>query len=203
MAEAYFIISETTRLARHDAGHSCKDPWEWRSICDNLWKRVSEKICSYQHSMRLFVQSFAIWITTNDCITRNSIQDAPDMIREGSREVLLLHPRSVTDNKPLSQILHPMRSLPVWCNSRMAICVDYLWQLIYDVLYKSTKEIVTADYYSRIERASASNEVNKLSCREERDMVKTRANALNQIAQLSTSLVKRVKIQSLVKLFRL
>ena len=55
----------------------------------------------------------------------------------------------ITDHKPLSQILHPEKSLPVLCISRMANYADFLSNFDYDVLFKSTKENINADFCSR------------------------------------------------------
>lgn len=53
----------------------------------------------------------------------------------------------ISDHKPLMQILHPRKSLPVLCISRMANYADYLAHFDYDVIFKPTK--ANADYCSR------------------------------------------------------
>lgn len=47
------------------------------------------------------------------------------------------------------QILHPEKSLPVLCISRMANYADYLAHFDYDVVFKPTKANANADYCSR------------------------------------------------------
>ncbi|XP_037808343.1 uncharacterized protein K02A2.6-like [Lucilia sericata] len=56
----------------------------------------------------------------------------------------------ITDHKPLTQILHPEKSLPNLCISRMANYADFLANFNYDVIFKSTKENSNADYCSRL-----------------------------------------------------
>ena len=55
----------------------------------------------------------------------------------------------ITDHKPLTQILHPEKSLPVLCISRMANYADYLAHFDYDVIFKTSKQNANADYCSR------------------------------------------------------
>lgn len=55
----------------------------------------------------------------------------------------------ITDHKPLTQILHPEKALPVLCISRMANYADYLANFNYSVEFKSTKANANADYCSR------------------------------------------------------
>lgn len=92
----------------------------------------------------------------------------------------------ITDNKPLSQILHPTKSLLVLCISKMANYADYLAHFNYDVVYKSTKDNVNADYCSRIQLPPTSNEIKQLSFHEGRGSVEDEFSlfALHQIAQL-------------------
>ncbi|XP_055916055.1 uncharacterized protein K02A2.6-like [Eupeodes corollae] len=66
----------------------------------------------------------------------------------------------ITDHKPLSQILHPEKSLPVLCISRMANYAEFLTNFNYDVKFKTTKENANADYFSR---ASLETDVNKIT----------------------------------------
>lgn len=54
-----------------------------------------------------------------------------------------------TDNKPLSQIMHPEKSLPILCISRMANYADYLAHFNYDIKFKPAKLNANADYCSR------------------------------------------------------
>ncbi|XP_011858764.1 PREDICTED: uncharacterized protein K02A2.6-like, partial [Vollenhovia emeryi] len=56
----------------------------------------------------------------------------------------------ITDHKPLTQILHPEKSLPTLCISRMANYADYLAHFDFDVTFKPTGENTNADYCSRI-----------------------------------------------------
>lgn len=56
----------------------------------------------------------------------------------------------VTDHKPLTQILHPTKSLPTLCISRMANYADYLSHFDYDIIFKPTKANANADYCSRM-----------------------------------------------------
>jgi len=56
----------------------------------------------------------------------------------------------ITDHKPLTQILHPEKSLPTFCISRMANYADYLSHFNFNVIFKSTKENTNADYCSRM-----------------------------------------------------
>ena len=55
----------------------------------------------------------------------------------------------ITDHKPLTQILHPEKSLPVLCISRMANYADYLAHFDYEVVFKTSKANANADYCSR------------------------------------------------------
>ncbi|XP_058828188.1 uncharacterized protein K02A2.6-like [Topomyia yanbarensis] len=92
----------------------------------------------------------------------------------------------ITDHKPLTQILHPTKSLPILCISRIANYADYLSHFNFDVVYKSTKENVNADYCSRIVRTPRNIDVNKLSVREGRESEGDgfEVFVLHQIAQL-------------------
>lgn len=56
----------------------------------------------------------------------------------------------ITDHKPLSQILHPDKSLPVLCISRMANYADYLSNFDFDIVFKPTKSNLNADFCSRM-----------------------------------------------------
>ncbi|XP_058448901.1 uncharacterized protein K02A2.6-like [Malaya genurostris] len=58
----------------------------------------------------------------------------------------------ITDHKPLTQILHPEKSLPTLCISRMANYADYLAHFDFDIVYKPTKQHTNADYCSRISK---------------------------------------------------
>ncbi|XP_055611491.1 uncharacterized protein K02A2.6-like [Uranotaenia lowii] len=96
----------------------------------------------------------------------------------------------VTDHKPLTQILHPSKSLPTLCISRMANYADYMAHFNYEVVYKSTKENVNADYCSRFIPNRSADCVNKVSAPaalcEGRDSSEDDFDAfvLHQIAQL-------------------
>ncbi|XP_058445441.1 uncharacterized protein K02A2.6-like [Malaya genurostris] len=92
----------------------------------------------------------------------------------------------VTDHKPLTQILHPAKSLPMLCISRMANYADYLAHFNFDIVYKSTKENINADYCSRIIPIPLTSDTNKLSVRERRESKVDEFDmfALHQIAQL-------------------
>lgn len=55
----------------------------------------------------------------------------------------------ITDHKPLAQILHPEKSLPVLCISRMANYADFLANFDFSVEFRDTKSNTNADYCSR------------------------------------------------------
>lgn len=76
----------------------------------------------------------------------------------------------ITDHKPLTQILHPEKSLPVLCISRMANYADYLSHFDFDIVYKPTKANVNADYCSRMPLPLVTNTIHKLSIQEEREI---------------------------------
>ncbi|XP_055542786.1 uncharacterized protein K02A2.6-like [Wyeomyia smithii] len=90
----------------------------------------------------------------------------------------------ITDHKPLTQILNPTKSLPTLCISRMANYADYLSNFNFEVVHKSTKENVNADYCSRIKRND--DGVNNLCLREGRSIGADEFEifVLHQIAQL-------------------
>uniref|UniRef100_A0A0E4C706 RNA-directed DNA polymerase n=1 Tax=Anopheles gambiae TaxID=7165 RepID=A0A0E4C706_ANOGA len=92
----------------------------------------------------------------------------------------------VTDHKPLTQILHPEKSLPTLCISRMANYADYLAHFNFDVVYRSTNENKNADYCSRIPSPSTQSSVNSLSLRRggNEDQDDFEDFVLNQIQQL-------------------
>ncbi|XP_049279424.1 uncharacterized protein K02A2.6-like [Anopheles funestus] len=69
----------------------------------------------------------------------------------------------VTDHKPLTQILHPEKSLPTLCISRMANYADYLAHFNFEVVYRSTNDNKNADYCSRIPSSEKRSDVNKLA----------------------------------------
>ncbi|XP_041674675.1 uncharacterized protein K02A2.6-like isoform X1 [Drosophila eugracilis] len=56
----------------------------------------------------------------------------------------------ITDNKPLAQILHPGKSLPTLCISRMANYADFMSNFDFDSITKKSKENSNADYLSRL-----------------------------------------------------
>lgn len=68
----------------------------------------------------------------------------------------------ITDHKPLTQILHPSKSLPVLCISRMANYADYLSHFDYGVIFKTTKENANADYCSRTSPPIMVSEIHKI-----------------------------------------
>lgn len=72
----------------------------------------------------------------------------------------------VTDHKPLSQILHPDKSLPTLCISRMANYADYLAHFDFNIVYKPTKQHTNADYCSRIPSKTTSSGINMLGMQE-------------------------------------
>ena len=55
----------------------------------------------------------------------------------------------ITDHKPLAQILHPHKSLPILRISRMANYADFLANFNFDVIFKPTKANANADFCSR------------------------------------------------------
>ena len=72
----------------------------------------------------------------------------------------------ITDHKPLTQILHPEKSLPVLCISRMANYADYLAHFTFDIQFKSTKANANADYCSRAPLPATSNCIHKIALQE-------------------------------------
>ncbi|XP_061396205.1 uncharacterized protein K02A2.6-like [Musca vetustissima] len=66
----------------------------------------------------------------------------------------------VTDHKPLSQILHPEKSLSSLCISRMANYADFLSNFNYKIICKPTKANANADYCSRIMQTTNILQVN-------------------------------------------
>nr|XP_049462311.1 uncharacterized protein K02A2.6-like [Anopheles coluzzii]XP_049462313.1 uncharacterized protein K02A2.6-like [Anopheles coluzzii]XP_049462317.1 uncharacterized protein K02A2.6-like [Anopheles coluzzii]XP_049462318.1 uncharacterized protein K02A2.6-like [Anopheles coluzzii]XP_049462319.1 uncharacterized protein K02A2.6-like [Anopheles coluzzii] len=67
----------------------------------------------------------------------------------------------ITDHKPLTQILHPEKSLPTLCISRMANYADYLAHFNFDIVYRPTNQNTNADYCSRIPNAPTENQSNR------------------------------------------
>ncbi|XP_025829377.1 uncharacterized protein K02A2.6-like [Agrilus planipennis] len=65
----------------------------------------------------------------------------------------------ITDHKPLTQILHPEKSLPVLCISRMANYADYLAHFDFEVVFKDSKANANADYCSRAPLPTTVNQV--------------------------------------------
>jgi len=76
----------------------------------------------------------------------------------------------ITDHKPLTQILHPGKSLPVLCISRMANYADYLAHFDYDIIFKTTEANANADYCSRLPLPTISDTVYKISVGEKKDI---------------------------------
>lgn len=56
----------------------------------------------------------------------------------------------ITDHKPLTQILHPEKSLPVLCISRMANYADFMSNFNFEVVYRTSSQNANADFLSRI-----------------------------------------------------
>ncbi|XP_043476691.1 uncharacterized protein LOC122507831 [Leptopilina heterotoma] len=79
------------------------------------------------------------------------------------------YPQIDKEALPLTQILHPAKSLPVLCISRMVNYADYMSHFNYDVIFKPTKENANADYCSRapLPGTEEANSIHKLSVREE------------------------------------
>jgi len=75
----------------------------------------------------------------------------------------------ITDHKPLTQILHPEKSLPVLCISRMANYADYLAHFNYSVEFQPTKANTNADYCSRIPLMKPER-VRKINAQKEEEM---------------------------------
>lgn len=69
----------------------------------------------------------------------------------------------VTDHKPLTQILHPEKSLPVLCISRMANYADYLAHFNFVVEFRNTKENSNADCCSRAPLPSTYDSLHQVS----------------------------------------
>lgn len=72
----------------------------------------------------------------------------------------------ITDHKPLTQILHPEKSLPVLCISRMANYADNLAHFDYNVIFNTTKANANADYCSRAPLPSTVNTIQGISFEE-------------------------------------
>lgn len=92
----------------------------------------------------------------------------------------------ITDHKPLTQILHPEKSLPVLCISRMANYADYLALFHFDIEYRSSKANANADYCSRAPLATT-NKVDKVKTLQERrdeELDDFDFFVLHQVAQL-------------------
>ncbi|XP_062708108.1 uncharacterized protein K02A2.6-like [Aedes albopictus] len=89
----------------------------------------------------------------------------------------------ITDHKPLSQILHPEKSLPALCISRMANYADYLAHFDFDIVYKPTKQHTNADYCSRIPTRETFG-INSLKAQEGGNVDDFEGFALHQIQQL-------------------
>jgi len=77
----------------------------------------------------------------------------------------------ITDHKPLVQILHPTKSLPVLCISRMSNYADYLAHFNYDVIFRPTKSHTNADYCSRLPSSPATNTVHIMIIEEQPEAV--------------------------------
>lgn len=75
----------------------------------------------------------------------------------------------ITDHKPLTQILHPEKSLPVLCISRMANYADYLANFDYDVIFKASKANANADYCSRTPLPPTIKRISKLCSSQGKD----------------------------------
>lgn len=91
----------------------------------------------------------------------------------------------ITDHKPLTQILHPSKTLPALCISRMSNYADYLAHFNFNIVYKPTKQHTNADYCSRIPNRGSPSTINSLTSKEgrnERDDFED--FALHQIQQL-------------------
>lgn len=92
----------------------------------------------------------------------------------------------ITDHKPLTQILHPEKSLPVLCISRMANYADYLAHFNYTVEFRNTKDHANADYCSRAP-LKKQEDIHKISSREEEgimDLDEMDVFILRQVDQL-------------------
>lgn len=68
-----------------------------------------------------------------------------------------------TDHKPLTQIFHPEKSLPIVCISRMANYADYLAHFNYDIKFKPTKANANADYCSRAPLLSTVDAIDEIT----------------------------------------
>ena len=92
----------------------------------------------------------------------------------------------ITDHKPLAQILHPEKSLPVLCISHMANYADYLSHFNYDVLFKTTKANKNADYCSRAPLPITSDSINMIhqGVEEILEVDEFKQFILNQVKQL-------------------
>lgn len=68
----------------------------------------------------------------------------------------------ITDHKPLTQILHPEKSLPILCISRMANYAEYLSHFNFDIEYRATDKNTNADYCSQITRPPTTSDVHSI-----------------------------------------
>ena len=72
----------------------------------------------------------------------------------------------ITDHKPLTQIVHPEKSLPTLCISRIANYADYLSHFNFTIEYRPTNQNANVDYCSCIPSTSTLSDVNCLSLHE-------------------------------------
>lgn len=93
-----------------------------------------------------------------------------------------------TDHKPLTQIFHPEKSLPVLCISRMANYADYLAHFNYEIKFKPTKANANADYCSRAPLPITHDAVHRITFQEGEEVEVTELDSfdtfiVNQINQ--------------------
>lgn len=78
----------------------------------------------------------------------------------------------ITDYKPLTQILHPEKSLPTLCISCMANYADYLSHFNFNVVFKPTGANTNADYCSRTPLPTTILTTHRIILEEKRDRVR-------------------------------
>ena len=94
----------------------------------------------------------------------------------------------VTNHQPPTQIVHPQKSLPVLCISRMANYTNYLSHFNYNIEIKPTKVNANADYCSRAPLSTTLGHIHKIAIQEGEEITEIDEFdefILNQIKRLS------------------
>lgn len=106
------------------------------------------------------------------------------------RYVYARHFTLITDHKPLTQIFHPEKSLPILCISRMANYADYLSHFNFNIVFRSTKENINADYCSRVPLPSSGDTVHALNQGE------VEANQLDKFDKFILNQIKQLPVRA-------